>query len=106
MFTRGVTKVRVSDADRKCLAGVLWFWSIMVLEYYGSGSGVLWLKEIAKIMRGCSRDGIEADSWNFVLNAMFYWSPKQSFMDRMDVVRFLGFTHKPRCCILNFFKFV
>ena len=43
VFTRGVTKVRVSDADRKCLAGVLW------------------LKEIGQIMRGCSRDGFEAD---------------------------------------------
>ena len=30
----------------------------------------------------------------------------QSFKNRMDVVRFLSFTHKPCCCILNFLKFV
>ena len=28
----------------------------------------------------------------------------QSFKNRMDVVRFLSFTHKPCCCILNFFE--
>ena len=27
-----------------------------------------------------------------------------SFKNRMDVVRFLSFTHKPCCCILNFFE--
>ena len=44
MFTQGVTKVRVSDADRNCLAGI-------------------YMKEIGQILRGgCSRDGIEADS--------------------------------------------
>ena len=31
------------------------------------------LKEIKQIMRGCSRGEIEADSLNFVLNAMCYW---------------------------------
>ena len=25
------------------------------------------MKEIGQILRGCSRDGVEADSWNFVL---------------------------------------
>ena len=44
VFTRGVTNVRVSDADRNCLAGVQE------------------LKEIGQILRGCSRDGIETDS--------------------------------------------
>ena len=29
-----------------------------------------------------------------------------SFKNRVDVVRFLSFTHKPCCCILNFLKFV
>ena len=29
----------------------------------------------------------------------------QSFNNRMDVVRFLSFTHKPCCCMLNFLKF-
>ena len=43
VFTRGVTKVRVSEADCN-----LSCWSIR-------------LKEIGQILRGCSRDGIE---WN------------------------------------------
>ena len=31
------------------------------------------LKEIGQILRGCSRDGAEADSRIFLLNAMCYW---------------------------------
>ena len=57
MFTRGVTKVRVSDAVSE-----LPCWS-----------NCLVLKEIGQILRGCSRDGTEANSRNFVLNAMCYW---------------------------------
>ena len=44
-----MTKVRASDADRNC-------------------------QEIGQILRRCSRVGIEADSSNFVLNAMYLLS--------------------------------
>ena len=44
MFTRGLTKVRVSDAYRNRLAGEKR------------------LKEIGQMLSGCSSDGIEADS--------------------------------------------
>ena len=45
VLTRGVTKVRVLDADLNCLVGVFQP-----------------LKEIGQILKGCARDGTEADN--------------------------------------------
>ena len=82
-----------------------WMWIVIVLLQYKVEGG-----QTDTELRGCARNGTEADTWYFVLNSLqnikyMLQIYVQSLKNRMDIVRFLSFADKPCCYILMMIKY-